>query len=507
MIESFFNDFKSKLQHPFSLIWKWGLILSSLFWLALSVSPSITSYQDQQTIENDYVTEVTKIDTYLQDYVNSLVNKPAAEVRQAFQTRVTLENISLEEYLNQEHVKIQVYNQEGNLIYNSGDSVDIFTTVRDTGRSKNELTGNYLTYQLLYDGNEQVGYYFVSYDSAEARNQIADEQLSWITMILINLAIAVVFGFGIAYLFLQPIQSMKRFLKNITADNIADRRLNVTDYHGEFTEISEGINQMLDQTSDYIDQQIHFVEDVSHELRTPVAIIEGHLNMLNRWGKDDPEILEESLSASTNELERMKILVQEMLDLSRAGQVDTQYYDKTTLINEVINQVYQNFKVLYPDFNFFLENDLRRNYEIQIYRNHLEQILIILLDNAVKYSADRKEIHISVATNAVDYIEIAVQDFGEGMSQEDQNRVFNRFYRVDKARSRERGGNGLGLSIAKELIKGYKGSIFVESELGNGSIFHVRFPILNTLGDISASDRAKIDESLEGDLFDDERDY
>ena len=254
---------------------------------------------------------------------------------------------------------------------------------------------------------------------------------------------------------------------------------------------------MLDQTSEYIDQQIHFVEDVSHELRTPVAIIEGHLNMLNRWGKDDPEILEESLSASVNELERMKVLVQEMLDLSRAGQVDTQYFDKTTLINEVINQVFQNFKVLYPDFQFFLENDLRRNYEIQIYRNHLEQILIILLDNAVKYSTDRQEIHISVATNAVDYIEIAIQDFGEGMSQEDQNRIFNRFYRVDKARSRERGGNGLGLSIAKELIKGYKGSIFVESELGNGSIFHVRFPILNTLDEISAADRERIDQLLE----------
>src|SRR5699024_7593233 len=135
--------------------------------------------------------------------------------------------------------------------------------------------------------------------------------------------------------------------------------------------------------------------------------------------------------------------------------------------------------------------------EIQIYRNHLEQILIILLDNAVKYSTHRQEIHISVATNAVDYIEIAIQDFGEGMSQEDQNRIFNRFYRVDKARSRERGGNGLGLSIAKELIKGYKGSIFVESELGNGSILHVRFSILNTLDEISAADRERIDQLLE----------
>ncbi|WCG38304.1 HAMP domain-containing sensor histidine kinase [Aerococcus urinaeequi] len=497
MFNSVLNDFKTKLQHPFSLIWKWGLVLSSLFWLALSVSPIISNIQEQRALEEDYVTEVTQIDTYLQTYLNSLASRPASEVREGFQSRIAIENISLEDYLNEHNVKIQVYNENGNLVYNSGTTVDSYSTNRTTGRTKSDETGDFLTYQLLYDGSDQIGYYFATFDYQTVANQLSDKQAELIIMAGVNLVIAVVAGLGVAYYFIQPIQKMKRFLKNITADNIADRRLNVSEYRGEITEISESINQMLDQTSEYIDQQIHFVEDVSHELRTPVAIIEGHLNMLNRWGKDDPEILEESLSASVNELERMKVLVQEMLDLSRAGQVDAQYYDKTTLINEVINQVFQNFKVLYPDFQFFLENDLRRNYEIQIYRNHLEQILIILLDNAVKYSTDRQEIHISVATNAVDYIEIAIQDFGEGMSQEDQNRIFNRFYRVDKARSRERGGNGLGLSIAKELIKGYKGSIFVESELGNGSIFHVRFPILNTLDEISAADRERIDQLLE----------
>lgn len=496
MIRSLFNDFKEKLQHPFSLIWKWGLILSSLFWLALSISPVISNIQDQQKLEENFVSEVTQLDSYLQNYLNSLANSPASEVREAFQSRIPIENITVEEYLSNHGVKLLVYNERGHLVYNSGDTVDTFSTSRTTGRTRNSESGDFTTYQLLYDNNNQVGYYFSIFDYQPVKDQISNKRTELATIVVVNLLIAIIIGFSVAYIFLQPVQTMKRFLKTITMDSIADRRLNVSEYRGEITDISKGINQMLDQTSEYIDQQIHFVEDVSHELRTPVAIIEGHLNMLNRWGKEDPEILEESLSASINELERMKILVQEMLDLSRAGQVDAQYYDKTTQINEVINQVYQNFKVLYPDFDFFLENDLRRNYEIQIYRNHLEQILIILLDNAVKYSTNRQEIHISIATNAVDYIEIAIQDFGEGMSVEDQNRIFNRFYRVDKARSRERGGNGLGLSIAKELIKGYKGTIFVESELGNGSIFHVRFPILNTLGEISAADRERIDQTL-----------
>ena len=85
-------------------------------------------------------------------------------------------------------------------------------------------------------------------------------------------------------------------------------------------------------------QQKQFVGDVSHELRTPVAVIEGHLNLLERWGKDDPQVLEESIQASLQESKRMKHLIQEMLDLTRAEQVDLQYPDKTTDVNEVLNR-------------------------------------------------------------------------------------------------------------------------------------------------------------------------
>ena len=236
---------------------------------------------------------------------------------------------------------------------------------------------------------------------------------------------------------------------------------------------------MIDRMRTYIEQQEQFVEDVSHELRTPVAIIEGHLSMLNRWGKDDPEILEESLSASMQEIKRMKDLVQEMLDLSRAKQVDIYYGNETCQAKEVVNQVFNNFKLLYPDFMFVMDDDLPRERTLQIYRNHFEQILIIILDNAVKYSLDRKEIHVSISSNMKE-LEIAIQDFGEGIPVEDLQKVFNRFYRVDKARARTKGGNGLGLSIAYQLLESYKGRITVESSLGQGTIFRIYVPIIES---------------------------
>nr|WP_243681356.1 HAMP domain-containing sensor histidine kinase [Lacticaseibacillus manihotivorans] len=208
-----------------------------------------------------------------------------------------------------------------------------------------------------------------------------------------------------------------------------------------------------------------------------MAILEGHLQLLNRWGKDDPEVLDESLAASLQEVTRMKSLIQEMLDLTRADQVDVQFPNAVLDLNQLVEQVVNDFTMIHPDFVFILDNDLQGPVWVRMYRNHLEQVLIILLDNAVKYSTTRKEIHVSAATNT-DGAAIAVQDFGEGLSNEDRQRVFNRFYRVDKARSREKGGNGLGLSIAQQLIESYHGEISVDSALGHGSSFRIDLPTI-----------------------------
>jgi signal transduction histidine kinase len=119
---------------------------------------------------------------------------------------------------------------------------------------------------------------------------------------------------------------------------------------------------------------------------------------------------------------------------------------------------------------------------LKIYRNHFEQILIIIMDNAVKYSTNRNEVHVSISSNTKDF-EIVIQDFGEGISEEDIPKIFNRFYRVDKARARTKGGNGLGLSIAKQLLESYKGKIIPESSLGQGTIFRIYIPIAKSTSD------------------------
>lgn len=301
----------------------------------------------------------------------------------------------------------------------------------------------------------------------------------YIQLLIIEAVVAIVLAYFISRLISKPIEQIHDIIASINEDNIDSKRLIIPKKNDEFAVVSQQFNELLDKISFYISQQKHFVEDVSHELRTPVAIVEGHLKLLNRWGKDDPEVLEESLEASLAEIKRMKTLVQEMLDLSRAPQVREQYKDATTEVVDTLTQIVANFKVLYPDFTFVLDIDSKADLLSPIYRNHFEQVIIILLDNAVKYSTNRKEIIVSLSTVA-DQVEIGIQDFGMGLSEEDKKKVFSRFYRVDKARSRERGGNGLGLSIAKELIEGYNGSISLTSHLDQGTVFKVKLPIVSS---------------------------
>lgn len=321
-----------------------------------------------------------------------------------------------------------------------------------------------------------IGYLLVTNRLTFYNDMSTEFRRIYFNWILVEAAIAIALGCLIARQMSRPIKKIQDIISSISEENIATKRLLVTAKQDEFSIVSSHFNELLDKISFYIDQQKHFVEDVSHELRTPLAIVEGHLKLLNRWGKDDPVVLEESLQASLLELRRMKTLVQEMLDLSRAPQVREQYKDATTNVTDVLNQVVHNFEVLYPDFKFIYDDDIKAPLEVPIYLNHFEQVVIILMDNAVKYSLDRKEIIVSLSKGE-EYVEVAVQDFGMGMTEEDRQKVFSRFYRVDKARSRERGGNGLGLSIAKELIESYGGQITLTSVLNHGSVFNIILPL------------------------------
>ena len=466
---------------------KWWLIISTTIFLLLTLVTvgflgyELQYYQSQKIVLTEKYRE--QLSEKLSEYEAPLTSANiVATLNQNNSYQKDKDSVYQKKfYINDQQFNVQVYGtnrkeifrtqswNDGEVIGNESKSQvkklkngqTIFQTSMPIISNKSRILIGYLAITNRLDNLKQL---------KEELNQLA------LLILFVSAIIAIVLGYLLSNQMTKPIKKIQEIISSISEENISTKRIKVSEKNDEFAIVSEHFNELLDKISFYIEQQKHFVEDVSHELRTPVAIVEGHLKLLNRWGKDDPEVLEESLQASLVELQRMKTLVQEMLDLSRAPQVREQYKDATTNVTDVANQVVHNFRVLYPEFIFTFDDDLKRDLWIPIYLNHLEQVVIILMDNAVKYSLDRKEIILSLSKGE-EHVEIAVQDFGMGMTEEDRKKVFSRFYRVDKARSRERGGNGLGLSIAKELIESYDGEISVTTLLNHGSIFKITLPL------------------------------
>lgn len=384
--------------------------------------------------------------------------------------------------LSNSRVTITVMNAKGKKIFQTGRANLPLKTSHHTKTAMVKGNGHRILVGrepvLSHDGTI-IGYVQVENDLKQYYQVFKRLILISILALCLVVIASGLLGYFLSYYWLRSLDDIHDTLTVVRDDPTSDARVpeDVTELNDELGELSRMFNQMLDQTQRYIDQQTQFVSDVSHELRTPVAIIQGHMEMLQRWGKDDPQVLDESIAAALKETNRMNSLIKEMLDLTRAEQVDVKFHDAVAQVKDVVEQVYNNFKMLYPDYVFRFDDDLHQDVPVHIYRDHLEQILIILFDNAVKYSKDRKEVHLSLSRN-LNAVEIGVQDFGEGIPQEDQLHVFDRFYRVDKARSRKKGGNGLGLAIAKRLVEGYHGHITVESTVGSGSLFRITLPIV-----------------------------
>ena len=377
-------------------------------------------------------------------------------------------------------VVVKIYNIDEDVIYET--DRDEFQFYPISERRVSQINGPYGMALSVIDpiystyNNKLIGYVQVI-QTLESYHMMTEEIVgSSLVIGLIALVFSAVIGSLLINSFVKPITSLTKAMESIRENPESDVRLDEGTRNDEFSKLANRYNEMVNLMQANIRNQTEFVEDVSHELRTPVAVVEGHLQMLNRWGKNDPQILEESITASLQETKRMKTLVQEMLDLSRAKDAEVHYQNEKTDVVQLLEQLMTNFKMLYPEFTFTFDNEIKDYLDVKMYRNHLEQVLVNILDNAVKYSLDRKEVHISLSI-LNDEAHIAIQDFGAGLSEEDQVRIFNRFYRVDKARSREKGGTGLGLPIVKELVETYEGRVSVESQLDHGSVFRIFLPI------------------------------
>jgi two-component system sensor histidine kinase ArlS len=291
--------------------------------------------------------------------------------------------------------------------------------------------------------------------------------------------LSILFTSIVSYFFstqmVKPIRNIAYQLRRIESEGFSER-LQIETNTEETDYMVDSFNHMMDSLERSYNQQKQFVEDASHELRTPLQIIQGHLKLISRWGRHKPEVLDESLKISIDELQRINKLVEELLLLTKNDGKTAEVTEEAE-INEEIKSRVDALRKLHPDYTFTLDLD-EQPIKFHINPYHLEQILVIFLDNALKYDHERK--HIIVTTEKKDgHFDIAITDHGIGIPEDEIEAIFDRFYRVDKSRSRELGGNGLGLSIARKLIDNYKGKVWMESEEGHFTKVTIRFPLEN----------------------------
>lgn len=230
---------------------------------------------------------------------------------------------------------------------------------------------------------------------------------------------------------------------------------------------------MMDEVEKSFNAQKQFINDASHELRTPLTIIKGHLKMLDRWGKNDKETLDKSIKVSLNEVERLTKLVNDLLQLSRAeNELVRNNNLEVVSIAKIINEVIYDFEIINKDVNFTY--DIEDNLNLYIMPEHLKQLFIIFIDNAIKY-CDKEEKQIDIKA----YIDknntkICIRDNGIGIPDEDIPKITDKFYRVDKSR-KYNNSFGIGLSIAAQIIKLYKGRLDIESKIYEGTNVIINF--------------------------------
>ena len=242
----------------------------------------------------------------------------------------------------------------------------------------------------------------------------------------------------------------------------------------ELQGLEESINNLLDRMRESYRQQARFVSDASHELRTPISVIQGYANMLDRWGKEDEKILNESIAAIKSESENMKNLVEQLLFLARGINGKTQLNCKEFLLNDMINEVFEESKMI--DDNHIYEYE--KSDDIKVYADEglLKQTARILIENAAKYTDKNEVIKFKTGINEKGEPYFYVQDSGIGMDEKDISHIFERFFRADTARDRKTGGTGLGLSIAKWIIDKHRGYFGVLSRKGIGTRITVFLP-------------------------------
>ena len=269
----------------------------------------------------------------------------------------------------------------------------------------------------------------------------------------------------------ERMHDLESAIENIKPD-VPNSKLQTADK--DLKGLEDAINSLLERTKNSYSQQIRIVSDASHELRTPIAVIKGYTDMLDRWGKKDEKVLDESITAIKTETEHMNRLVQQLLFLARGDSGRTQLKLERFSLADMVREVYNESEMIDTDheWQLYATDELMAMGDVAL----LKQAIRILVENATKYTPKGETITLKAVWDEKSAPMVVVQDSGMGIGQEDLGKIFDRFYRADPARGGQQGGSGLGLSIAKWIIDRHGGYFDVVSSENVGTRFKIHLP-------------------------------
>ena len=259
--------------------------------------------------------------------------------------------------------------------------------------------------------------------------------------------------------FKNSLDNLKIFTQDYNLDS--EIRIHSEENFIEFSILQKAFKNMLIRLKEQSQLQIDFVNNASHELKTPIFVIKGYVDMLNEWGKDDKEVLDEGLIVLKKEIQNMQELTEKLLFLAKSKNlvVEKNNINLDNALKEVIDNLsfaYPKQKINYTSSEIFIESDIAL----------LKLLFKNLVENAIKYGKDNP---INIELKKEKKVKVIIEDFGVGISEKALPHIFERFYREDESRNREIKSYGLGLSIVKEIIALLNIDIQIESQLGKGT--------------------------------------
>ena len=282
------------------------------------------------------------------------------------------------------------------------------------------------------------------------------------------------FSLSMAKILTLPIEQFTKFINTMPHDKLQKTEIRSKD---EIGQLAIAFNSLIDRLDELEEKRKAFVSDASHELKTPLSIIKLLSDSLIQTENPDPEFIKEFLNDMNNEVERLTRIVERLLDMTQRDSSSSNALFVHTDMKEVMNEIYKKLLPLAENKNIALSMNMTVDdllYPIE--RDSLTEAIYNITDNSIKYTESGGSVSIDL-NHDDDNIYIAVRDTGIGIPKEAIDKIFDRFYRVDKARARDTGGTGLGLAIALDAVKLHGGNIEVTSEVELGSAFTIVLPI------------------------------